>query len=302
LRGSAGKNPAEMSTPTLGATQRYTVREKRPPRSAPRACSSTPGRRSSVTGVRGSAWLPRLRRALREDLFVLHFQPIVWLGDRSVSHYEALLRLTAPDGAGLIAPGRFLPAAERYGLIPQIDRMVISKVSALMGGELLAPCATVAINLSGLSITDEGMLTHIERELDAHAVDPRRLIVEVTETAAISNMRRASAFCERAQELGCAVALDDFGAGFGSFHYLKRLSFSYLKIDGDFVRALPDSPNDQLVVKALVGVARGMGKRTIAEFVGDEPTIELLREFGVDYAQGFQLGRPQPLAAVRSAL
>jgi EAL domain-containing protein (putative c-di-GMP-specific phosphodiesterase class I) len=108
-------------------------------------------------------------------------------------------------------------------------------------------------------------------------------------------MERAKAFCAGVQTLGCAVALDDFGAGFGSFQYLKHLSFRYLKIDGDFVRGLPNSPKDQLVVQALVGVVRGMGSRTIAEFVGDAPTIRLLRSYGVDYAQGFEVGRPHPV-------
>ncbi len=287
-----------MSSSTLDATQRYLVRDQRRAPRAHRGYRGTPGSASSVAGMQGRPWLSRLQRALREDLFVLHFQPIVSLGDRGVSHYEALLRLDDEGDGKLIAPGRFLPAAERYGLILQIDRMVVSKVAALMGCDGLGGQVRVAVNLSGLSITDAGMLAHIEHELAVHGVAADRLIIEVTETAAIASMGRASAFCEGVQELGCSVALDDFGAGFGSFHYLKRLSFHYLKIDGDFIRSLPDSPNDQLVVKALVGVARGMGKRTIAEFVGDEPTIELLRAFGVDYAQGFQLGRPQPLAAV----
>jgi EAL domain-containing protein (putative c-di-GMP-specific phosphodiesterase class I) len=150
----------------------------------------------------------------------------------------------------------------------------------------------VAVNLSALSTTDPGMLAHIAGELRREGVDPGRLVVEITETAAISDMRRARAFCAALRALGCAVALDDIGAGFGSFYYLKHLPFDYLKIDGHFVRALPRSPNDQLVVKALVGVARGMGKQTVAEFVGDRATVELLRECGVDHGQGFAFGRP----------
>ena len=134
-------------------------------------------------------------------------------------------------------------------------------------------------------------------ELASHGVDPSQLVIEVTETAAISDMERATAFCLGVQALGAAIALDDFGAGFGSFHYVKRLPFRYLKIDGDFIRGLPDSPNDQLVVQALVTLVRGMGRCTIAEFVGDAQTIRLLREFGVDYAQGFELGRPQATMA-----
>ncbi len=211
-----------------------------------------------------------MRHALREDLFVLHYQPIVSLQGGAVSHYEALIRLADDPDGPLTPPCSFLPAAERYGLIQEIDRMVVGKVIALMGGELAERDARVAVNLSALSITDHGMLAHIERELDRHGVDPGRLVVEVTETAAIGDMRRAQSFCEGVHTLGSSVALDDFGAGFGSFQYLKQLPFRYLKIDGDFIRTLPSSHKDQLVVQALVGVARGMGKQTIAEYVGDE--------------------------------
>jgi EAL domain-containing protein (putative c-di-GMP-specific phosphodiesterase class I) len=247
---------------------------------------------SSPAGLHHRPWLGRLRRALREDLFVLHYQPIVSLREGTVSHYEALIRLADdPDGL-LVAPCDFLPAAERYGLIQEIDRMVIGKVVALIGEELADRDARVAVNLSALSITDRGMLAHIEHELTRHRVDPERLVIEVTETAAISDMSRAQTFCEGVHTLGSSVALDDFGAGFGSFQYLKHLPFRYLKIDGDFIRTLPSSHKDQLVVQALVGVARGMGKQTIAEYVGDEPTMRLLRDYGVDYAQGFEVGRP----------
>ncbi len=226
---------------------------------------------------------------------MLHYQPIVSLRDGRVSHYEALLRLADEPDGGLVAPCRFLPAAERYGLIREIDRMVLGRVAVLLGGRRSSEHGVgIAINLSALSITDGDMLAEIERRLTLHGVDPSRLVIEVTETASISNMEQARAFCAGVQALGCAVALDDFGAGFGSFQYLKRLPFRYLKIDGDFIRGLPDSLNDQLVVKALVGVVRGMGRTTIAEFVGDELTLELLRRYGVDYAQGFEVGRPHP--------
>lgn len=252
---------------------------------------------SSPAGLHHRPWLKRLRRALLEDLFVLHYQPIVSLLSGTVSHYEALIRLADDPDGQLTPPCSFLPAAERYGLIQEIDRLVVSKVVALIGGELAgdpgpAGDARIALNLSALSITDHGMLAHIEQELTRHQVDPDRLIVEVTETAAIGDMGRAQSFCEGVHTLGSSVALDDFGAGFGSFQYLKQLPFRYLKIDGDFIRTLPSSHKDQLVVQALVGVARGMGKQTIAEYVGDEPTMRLLREYGVDYAQGFEVGRP----------
>jgi EAL domain-containing protein (putative c-di-GMP-specific phosphodiesterase class I) len=152
-----------------------------------------------------------------------------------------------------------------------------------------------------VSVTDATLLTHLERRLNWHGVDPSRLVIEITETAAISDMDSARAFCAGVLALGCEVALDDFGAGFGSFQYLKHLPFSYLKIDGDFIRRLPSSRTDQLVVHALAGVVRGMGRQTIAEFVGDETTLEMLRSYGVDYAQGFAVGRPQPSLRVAAA-
>lgn len=246
----------------------------------------------SQAGLHSRPWLARLRRALAEDLFVLHYQPIVSLASGAVSHHEALLRLADGLDEELVAPGCFLPAAERYGLVLQIDRMVLRKTICLLGAQLADRCTPVAVNLSALSVTAADTLRHIEALLAMHDVDPGRLILEVTETAAISDMAKASEFCRGVQRLGCGVALDDFGSGFGSFRYLKRLPFDYLKIDGDFIEALPRSHKDQLVVQALVRVAEGMGKRTIAEYVSGQDTIALLRSYGVDYAQGFAIGRP----------
>jgi EAL domain-containing protein (putative c-di-GMP-specific phosphodiesterase class I) len=291
-------------TSTIAATPRLFLRT--PPEQAHHRYAglaeprSRDGGLSSPAGLHRRPWLARLRRALEEDLFVLHYQPIVSLEDGSVSHYEALVRLADEPGAGLVAPGRFLPAAERYGLIREIDRMVLGKVTTLLAdrgctGERSEYGVRIAINCSSLSITDGGMLDQIERALTHAGVDPARLMIEVTETAAISDMARAQAFCTGVQTLGCSVALDDFGAGFGSFQYLKHLPFEYLKIDGDFIRGLPASPKDQLVVKALVELARGMGKQTIAEYVEDEVTVECLRDYGVDYAQGFEIGAPHPV-------
>ncbi|HST56962.1 MAG TPA: EAL domain-containing protein [Solirubrobacteraceae bacterium] len=246
-------------------------------------------------GLQRRPWLARLHRALRDDRFELHYQPIECLATGEITHYEALVRLLDEDDGSLIAPGRFLPAAERHGLIGEIDRLVIRRVAALMGAGLAGGEARIAINLSARSATDPRMLEYIESELAHHGVAPERLIVEITETAAISDIDCAKRFCEQLELLGCAVALDDFGAGFGSFYYVKHLPFEYLKIDGDFIRNLTTSHEDQLVVRALVDVARGLGKRTVAEFVGDEDTMELLREYGVDYAQGYHVGHPAPL-------
>jgi EAL domain-containing protein (putative c-di-GMP-specific phosphodiesterase class I) len=268
------------STTTAGAT-------------APRFVLRAQGRLSSNAGVHPRPWLARLNRALRDEAFALHYQPIVSLRDGAVTHHEVLVRLADEADGRLVAPAAFLPAAERYGLVRAIDRLVVSRVAAVMGG---TPSLRIALNLSALSVSDRGMLGYIEHELARHHLDPARLVVEITETAAISDMGRAQAFCEGIEALGCAIALDDFGVGFGSLYYAKRLPYSYLKIDGDFVRELPSSRNDRLFVRAIVDVARGMGRETIAEFVGDQDTVELLRELGVDYAQGFHIGRPAPLA------
>jgi EAL domain-containing protein (putative c-di-GMP-specific phosphodiesterase class I) len=285
-----------LSSTTSDATPRVFLRTPPSPRfrryrGVPEARALTDGF-CSPAGLHRRPWLARLRRALDEDLFVLHFQPIVSLADGTVSHHEALVRLADENDGQLIAPGMFLPAAERYGLIREIDRMVLDKVAALLGNEYAGHGVTLTMNVSAVSVTDGSMLAHLERSLARHAVDPARLVVEVTETAAISDMQSARAFCAGAIALGCSVALDDFGAGFGSFQYLKHLPFTYLKIDGDFIRRLPVSRTDQLVVKALAGVVSGMGRQTIAEFVGDQDTMSMLRCYGVDYAQGFEVGRP----------
>jgi EAL domain-containing protein (putative c-di-GMP-specific phosphodiesterase class I) len=259
---------------------------------------------SSPAGLHRRPWLARLRYALDEGLFAVHYQPIVSLVDGHPAHYEALVRL-ADEGEGdehsarLIPPARFLPAAERYGLIREIDRLVLDRVLATLAQRRARHDADlgarIAVNLSALSVTDPTMLDHLARALERHGVDPSLLVLEITETAAISDMTRARAFCRGVAALGCAVALDDFGAGFGSFQYITKLPFDYLKIDGSFIRSLPSSLNDQLVVQALVGLARGMGVRTIAEYVTDRATLELLCSYGVDYAQGFELGRPRPM-------
>lgn len=308
-RGRAGEPRAPSKTEpvlstTIAATPRLFLRTPPQPthnRYAGLAdAGSLDGGLSSAAGLHRRPWLARLRRALEEQLFVLHYQPIVSLRDGGVSHYEALVRLADEADGKLVAPGRFLPAAERYGLIREIDRMVLTQVTALLAGEHGERGVRIAINCSSLSIIDGQMLAQIQARLALARVDPAQLVIEVTETAAISDMARARDFCAGVRALGCAVALDDFGAGFGTFQYLKQLPFEYLKIDGDFIRGLPDSPQDQLVVKALVELARGMGKETIAEYVEDAATVKMLRELGVDYAQGFEVGRPRailPLAA-----
>jgi diguanylate cyclase (GGDEF)-like protein/PAS domain S-box-containing protein len=239
-------------------------------------------------------WTERLSRAVEDDHFVLYCQPILDLSSGSVSQHELLLRLR---GEGeLILPASFLYTAERFGSILALDRWVLSRGMRLIAEQRAAGRQLrLEINLSGRSVTDPQLPEFIEQELEATAIDPASLVLEVTETAAIANMDQARRFAARLGEIGCGFALDDFGAGFGSFYYLKHIPFDYVKIDGEFIRHLPASSTDQLILESIVGMCKGLGKRTIAEFVGDEKTVEVLREHDVDYAQGYHVGRPRPL-------
>jgi diguanylate cyclase (GGDEF)-like protein/PAS domain S-box-containing protein len=240
-------------------------------------------------------WVERIRAALDEDRLVLHAQPVVETATGCATQHELLVRMVAPHG-DLIQPASFLPIAERFGLIREIDRWVITRAIRMLGEHRAAGRRpTVEINISGHSLGDSELAHHIGEELRARSVHATQLIFEVTETTAIDNISAARTFAEQLSELGCRFALDDFGAGFGSFYYLKHLPFDFIKIDGEFVRNCTNDPTDRLVIGAVVELARGMGKLTIAEFVGDEDTLVALRELGVDFAQGFHLGRPAPL-------
>ena len=234
------------------------------------------------------SWEHRIRQALANDGFVLHMQPILDLRTNEVSQYELLLRMQTDQR--LILPGAFLGVAERLGLIHEIDRWVVSEAIRMLDE---SPDLKLEVNLSGRSVDDEGILRLIKGELDHSGVDPSRLIFEITETAAIASLDQARRFAQALAELGCRFALDDFGAGFGSFYYLKHIPAEFLKIDGDFVRS-PRSRTDELVVESMVRIAGGLDKRTIAEFVEDAGTLDSLRADGVDFAQGYHVGRPVP--------
>jgi EAL domain-containing protein (putative c-di-GMP-specific phosphodiesterase class I) len=158
------------------------------------------------------------------------------------------------------------------------------------------------VNLSGTSIGDPAVIDFIADSVRNAGIDPTALTFEVTETEAIVNIDRARVLSRQLSSLGCAFALDDFGAGFGSFYYLKHLPFDVVKIDGDFIKTLPASASDQLTVQAIVTIARGLSKRTVAEFVGDDRTVDLLREYGVDFAQGYHMGKPEPATLWPAAL
>src|SRR4051812_16860735 len=242
------------------------------------------------------SWLERIRTALAEDRFELHAQPIVAIGDDDEPPaFELLLRMRS-DGDELVPPATFLPIAERFDLIQAIDRWVVGRAVALLRREHAAGRpVTLSVNLSGRTMGDADFAGWLEALLLDTPVPAGRLIVEITETAAIVNIERARALAATLRRLGCRLALDDFGAGFASFSSLKHLAFDLLKIDGEFVRGLCDNPTDRLVVEAVVAIARGLGTPSLAEFVADSDTLDAVRELGVDYAQGFHLGRPEPV-------
>jgi len=235
------------------------------------------------------AWVGRIQDALDQDRFVLYSQPIVPLAGGQPSQ-ELLLRMRGQDGE-IIAPGSFLPVAEKYGQIREIDHWVISEAVRLAAGGV-----RVEANLSAVSIGNLDLLSLIERQLRDAGADPSNLIFEITETALMEDVEAGTAFAHGLAGIGCQLALDDFGTGFGSFTYLKTLPVTYLKIDVDFVRDLGSNPANQHLVKAIVGLADGFGYKTIAEGVEDAETLALLTDNGVDFAQGFYLGRPAPIA------
>jgi len=245
----------------------------------------------------------RIRDALSQERLSLHTQPIRSLDSGGIERYELLLRMTDEDGA-LLPAASFIEAAERSGMVQELDRWVVGRAL-----ELLADCErqgkplSLHVNLSGASLADISVLEFIERRLDEGGADPARCTFEITETASVYDYDydTAAGFADRLTEFGCQVAIDDYGAGFGPFHYLKRIPFDLIKIDGSFVRDMPRSDADQLTVKAIVQIARGLGKRTIAEYVQDDRTTEMLREYGVDMAQGFHLGRPVELEQMLAA-
>jgi diguanylate cyclase (GGDEF)-like protein len=241
-------------------------------------------------------WGERIRTALERDTFVLHAQPILDLASGEISQYELLLRMQGDDGS-LFVPGTFLPSAERLGLIQSIDRWVVRHAIQLIASQARTGNGVrLEVNLSGKSIGDRELTALIEQEITTHGIDPASLIFEVTETSAIANMEAARDFAETLVKLGCSFALDDFGIGFGSLYHLKHLPVRYLKIDGDFIASLTTNETDQLMVKTIVQIARGMGKMTIAECVCDAATQLLLSDYGVDFAQGYHVGCPVPVA------
>lgn len=237
-------------------------------------------------------WSQRIKEALKDDRFVLHYQPIIQLEDGCAAIYEVLLRMRGERGR-IIPPAAFMPAAHRFGLMVDLDHMVIEKAfQALAQYRGQGRDIRFTINLSGYAFEDAGLVERIEQNLVTHDIDPDWVIFEITEQVAVRQLGKARGLIERIMRLGCRFALDDFGAGFSSFNYLKHLPADFIKIDGGFIKNIANDPIDQAMVKSIIDIAAAVGKKTIAEYVQDAQTLEILRALGVDYAQGFCIGKP----------
>ena len=252
-----------------------------------------------VERVGEMAWVQRIRNGLEEQRFCLFAQEIRSLSkvEPDRSHVELLLRLRDEDGK-LVQPGSFMPAAERYGLMPLIDRWVIRNAFALIAerqnSSEPAQLSSCAINLSGATFGDDDFVEYVRRQFDIYRVPPGMICFEITETSAIANIPSAKRFIEALTQLGCRFSLDDFGTGMSSFSYLKHLPVDFIKIDGSFVTEMLNSKMDRAMIEMIVHVAKVMGKSTIAEFVEHDEILPALREIGVDYVQGYAIGKPAP--------
>ena len=250
-------------------------------------------------------WLQRLNQSLEADSFELHGQCIVPLaeGASHIDYHEVLLRMRDPE-RGLILPDNFIPAAERYQLMMPIDQWVVSRVFRMLGESGLGRASggrgvpVFSINLSAQSLTEEGFLDFVTRHLDASGIDPAMIAFEITETAAITHLARAVHFIEALKARGCRFLLDDFGSGLSSFGYLSNLPIDYIKIDGHFVSDLTRNPVSRSIVESIVRIGRVMGVKTIAEFVESAELEDEARQCGIDYAQGYGIREPRPLADV----
>ena len=237
-------------------------------------------------------WKDIIEDALKNNHFILLYQPILDIQNDQISHYECLSRIENEDGSYLM-PGDFIPFAEELGLIGQLDRMVVKKaIEQHLSLKQQGKDIKLAINLSGRSFNDTTIFDDISELLSLPEVDTQQIMFEITETAAVFNFEAAQSLIKKLKALGCLFALDDFGVGFSSFYYLKHLPVDYVKIDGSFIKQLDSNFEDKVFVKALTDVSQSLGKKTIAEFVENEATLEVLKEFGIDYAQGYHIGKP----------
>ncbi len=238
-------------------------------------------------------WTPKIRHALAHDMLCLVFQPVVSANDGVIRHYEALVRLIGDNGE-LITPNFFIPVAERAGLIQEIDLWVVKRAIHLLASLTVHQSDLVInINLSTQVLQHAALLPLVRDTLQATGIEACRITFEITETAAIANLAQTRKMIEQLRALGCCFALDDFGAGFNSYSYLKHFPVDYLKIDGTFIINLVSDPVDQALVKSMIEIAHTLGKKTVAEFVENAETLALLREYRIDFAQGYYVGRPE---------
>ena len=240
-----------------------------------------------------------IQRALAEDRFRLYSQPIQSLvPGTGLHHTEILLRLL-DDSGEVLAPGNFIPAAERYHLMPSIDRWVVRKTLSMLSefDEDSIRRGIYAINLSGQSFNEKDFLEFIHTEIENSGVPPECICFEITETAAIANLAKATIFMDSLRDVGCSFSLDDFGSGISSFGYLKSLPVNYLKIDGGIVKDIVTDKVSAAMVAAINEVGHTMNLRTIAEFVENDAIKSRLKEIGVDYVQGYGIGMPEPFSA-----
>lgn len=243
-------------------------------------------------------WISRINSALENEQFLIYRQPIQGIqgNDRGEEHYEVLLRLQEEDGR-IVSPFHFIPAAERYGLMSKLDRWVVSKTLTKMSEILVrqpASSLSCSINLSGQSFCEDGFIEFVIGAIDASDVPASRICFEITETAAVSNLSQAIAFMQALKAIGCSFSLDDFGSGMSSFTYLKNLPVDYLKIDGYFVKSMLENNVDHAMVASIHQVGHVMGLKTIAEFVENDALLAELKTMGIDYAQGYGIGKPEP--------
>jgi diguanylate cyclase (GGDEF)-like protein len=242
------------------------------------------------------ATMNRLRSALETDRFELLYQPLMHITTRTISHYETLLRL--PTETGVLRPESFLPAAFRFGLMADIDRWVLKRVVQSLA-ELTPsmPGIKLSTNLSGFAFEDEGLAAYLRGVLKDHGISGDRLVLEITEQLAVRFAASTDKQITMLRDLGCQLAIDDFGSGYSSFGYLKRLPVDFLKIDGAFIKSLPRDRVDQAMVRMVGEVARAAGIQTVAEYVNSAATFDLLAKYGIDYAQGYYIGKPmaQPM-------
>lgn len=238
-------------------------------------------------------WVPLIRKALLENNFFLVFQPVVDLMDGNISHYEVLIRMRGLNNE-VISPADFIPVAERMGLIHKIDLWVIEQsINFLAALPASMAKISLAVNLSSVAFQDDSLLPTIKEKLELSWVDANRITFEITETAAVDNFEQTRSMITKIRALGCKFALDDFGAGFCSFNYLKTFPVDYVKIDGQFIRNLINDETDQVLVKSMAEIAAKLGKKTIAEFVETPEAISKLREMGINMAQGYIFGKPE---------